>query len=187
MIKEISTLFSCHIGSVSQKSHSELCCHLLDTALKVGQNLFGCKKNSPCKVTIKTYEGKYVSAEKNGHANANQNKKGQFEIWTATFVNENTVNFKSGFNKYLVAEKSGNVNANRGHAYAYEEFTVFDKGYGFFNFKSHHEKYLVAEPNGELNANQTDANNLETFKVERVEESGGKYTAMDICLHTITK
>ena len=130
-------------------------------------SLFGCQENNPCKVTIKSYHGKYVSAEPSGKANANKDIP---EVWTVTFVNESLVNFKSRYNKYLVAESlsytNGDVNADRGVASVWEQFEVVDKGDGFFNFLSYHGKYMVAEQNGDLNANRDIADTWETFKVE---------------------
>ena len=71
-----------------------------------GQNLFGCKDNTICHVTIKSFHEKYVSAEGNGKANANQNKIGPSETWTVTFVKTNKVTFKSSFGKYLPPARS---------------------------------------------------------------------------------
>jgi len=135
-----------------------------------GQNLFGCKDNTICHVTIKSFHGKYVSAEGNGKANANQNKIGPSETWTVTFVKTNKVTFKSSFGKYLVAEANGDANANRNVASTWETFTVVDKGNGNFAFKSYHGKYLVAESNGDLNANRDEASIWETFDVEAVSD-----------------
>ena len=131
--------------------------------------LFGCQENVPCKVTIKSHHGKYVSAEPTGEVNANQIKK---EYWTVTFIKSDVVSFKSRFNKYLVAESNGHVNANRNVAGAWEEFTVVDKGNGFFNFRSHHGKYLDANRyNENLNADHDYARTWETFKVEKLGEN----------------
>ena len=131
-------------------------------------SLFGCQENIPCKVTIKSYHGKYVSAEPSGKANANKDIP---EVWTVTFVNEDVINFKSGYNKYLVAERNGDVNANRDVASIWEQFKVVDKGDGSFNFLSYHGKYMVAEQNGDLNANRDIADTWETFKVEKSGEN----------------
>ena len=131
----------------------------------VEHNLFGCKETETCMVTIKSYHGKYISAEENGNANA---KKDQPEIWTVTFVNQNKVNFKSAFNKYLVAEPNGDANANRDVATEFTEFTAIDRGNGLFNFKSYHGKYLVAVHSGGLYANRADPDTWELFKVEKI-------------------
>ena len=128
------------------------------------KKLFGCTDGSICKVALKTHHNKYVVAEDNGKANANQDNLGAWEIFVVTFIGDDKVQFKGHHGKYLVAEADGTVNANRPQASTWETWTVEEKGNGLA-FTSYHGKYLVAESNGELNANRNHASTWETFRI----------------------
>ena len=65
------------------------------------ENMFGCEINVECKVALKTYHGTYVVAETNGDANSNSDLIGSQEIFIVTFVDSDTVTFKSFENHTL--------------------------------------------------------------------------------------
>ena len=77
------------------------------------ENMFGCEINVECKVALKTYHGTYVVAETNGDANANSDLIGKQEIFIVTFVDSDTVTFKSFDQKYLGATSWGKYFAGR--------------------------------------------------------------------------
>ena len=102
-------------------------------------------------------------ADLNGEANANSTAIGSWEIWRATFIGDDQVQFKAANGKYLVAEKNGDANANRAVASTWETFTILKKEDGRFAFKSYHGKWLSGAF-GALNAKDLEA--YTAFQVE---------------------
>ena len=111
-----------------------------------------------------SYQGKYVTAEQNGEARADQSSIGPSEKWHLIFKGSSKVNLKnSNRQKYLVAETLGQVNADHTTATTLELFGMESLGYSHYAFKSYHGKYLVAESDGALNADSLSVGSQEKF------------------------
>ena len=95
--------------------------------------------------------GKYVVAERNGHANANRDKLDLWEQFSVEKKGNNKFAFKSHHGKYLIALPNGKVMANGPRPDTWETFTVEAMGLKTA-FKTHHNTYLFADRAGNLNA-----------------------------------
>ena len=58
------------------------------------KELFGCVDGSECKVGLQTHHDTFVVAEDNGEANANGDKLDVREIFSVTFIGDDSVQFK---------------------------------------------------------------------------------------------
>merc|ERR550539_617828 len=124
----------------------------IDQSLK---NLFGCCGNEICQMSMKSEQGKYVSAlgyYKRYEANANSSTIGSDEIWEVTFKGDDMVSLKGAHGRYLRAYGNGQVKADAEKPNKGETFIVEDMGNGKLAFKPyfHKKNYLVAESDGAL-------------------------------------
>merc|ERR1719361_2835360 len=99
---------------------------------------------------MKSTHGKYVMAEsgdgknggwQSGNVNAKADKKGPWEVFNVTFVDDNKVQFKGPHGNYLSANSNGNAMMHGGKADIWETFTVETftvEGNRKFAFKSYH-------------------------------------------------
>ena len=129
-----------------------------------GLRIFGCHSS---KIALKSFHGKYVVAESNGHANANRVNRGSWEIFSVEELKDG-IALKSHHGKYLVAENNYEVNANRMWKQKWETFKVLKQADGTYAFRTWKGRYLVAERDGRLRADRTWIRPWEKFKVECV-------------------
>merc|ERR1712136_412770 len=144
-----------------------------------GLKIFGCGSSQ---IALKSYHGKYVVAESNGHANANRVNRGPWEIFSVEELKDGSIALKSHHGKYLVAENNYEVNANRNALGPWEKFKVLKQADGTYAFRTWKGRYLVAESDGRLRADRTRIKEWESFKVECiVGVEGGKLKAYQGC------
>ena len=147
-----------------------------DQSLK---NLFGCAFYEICQMSMKSEQGKYVSAmgyHDRYEANVNAETIGSDEIWEVIFKGDDLVSLKGAHGRYLRAYGNGQVKADAQKPNPWETFIVEDMGDGKLGFLSysaftHYKKknYLVAEADGAL-TNRDDAE--AGFKFEIVPAAG---------------
>ena len=123
-------------------------------------NLFGCAFYEICQMSMKSEQGKYVSAmgyHDRYEANANAETIGSDEIWEVIFKGDDKVSLKGAHGRYLRAYGNGQVKADAEKPNPWETFIVEDMGNGklaFLSFSafSHYQKkkYLTAESDGAL-------------------------------------
>ena len=120
--------------------------------------LFGCAFYEICQISMKSEEGKYVSAmgyHDRYEANVNAETIGSDEIWEVIFKGDDKVSLKGAHGRYLRAYGNGQVKADAQKPNPWETFIVEDMGNGklaFFqtNNRSKKKYYLVAGSDGSL-------------------------------------
>merc|ERR1712172_450155 len=120
--------------------------------------LFGRAFYEICQISMKSEEGKYVSAmgyHDRYEANVNAETIGSDEIWEVIFKGDDKVSLKGAHGRYLRAYGNGQVKADAQKPNPWETFIVEDMGNGklaFFqtNGRSKKKYYLVAGSDGSL-------------------------------------
>jgi len=139
--------------SHNDKVSSLSCTCLPDESLK---NLFGCTANEICKMSMKSEQGKYVTAmgyHDKYEANANSPTIGSDQIWEVIFKGDGKVSLKGAHGRYLRWYGNGQVKADAEKPNPWETFIVEDMGNGklaFFQKNYNKKYYLVAGSDGAL-------------------------------------
>lgn len=132
------------------------------------RNIFGCDSK---KVGLKSRHNKYVTAERDGTANANSDNLGLWQTFTVEDKGENRVSFKSFHGKYLGAQsqtRDYDITAEAPARNVWETFTAEYQTGGTVALKTYHGGYVVAKEDGRLKGGREVANNWDRFTPECV-------------------
>ena len=138
-----------------------------DQSLK---NLFGCAFYEICQMSMKSEQGKYVSAmgyHDKYEANANSPTIDSDQIWEVIFKGDGMVSLKGAHGRYMRWYGNGQVKADAEKPNPWETFTVEDVGNGklaFFQISYNKKKYLKASGDGAL-TNQAETKAGTQFKI----------------------
>jgi len=118
-------------------------------------------------ITIRSYHGKFLSAEPDGKvlANAHEAKEWEHFVIQPGFI-LGTISLRSFHGKFLCSEKDHTVHWNRDVAKEWESWTLIDHG-ATWNLRSYQGKFLCIEPSGHVVANRDNAKTWETLTVTR--------------------
>jgi len=130
------------------------------------------KPEAALRVALKTTQGQFLSAGKDGKMNGNGKSSGSSEQFTMYTHPDGLVSFKSAHGKYLVAEKGGNVLANRDWMRSWEKFKVIKNGDCSLSctvsLKTAHKKYLGADGSGKLSGDSGEGATFELMKLDAI-------------------
>ena len=79
-------------------------------------------------VALKTWRGKFFSAQPNGQLEANRDRLASWEKFQMFVYGDAIVALKSIHGKWLSAQSDGKMEVNRNHLYSWEKFYPWQKG-----------------------------------------------------------
>jgi len=137
-------------------------------------------------VSIKSSQGKYISANHNGRVRGDQFERNEDALFEIHFIDSLTVAFRSYHGKWLCVEPSGYIVCDREYRGSWEAFTLVPTSFGKFAFKTTHGKFLSVLNDGYFSAIQTFVGDWEMFDIELDELEEGPVTILGSHGHYLT-